>query len=79
MNSRTSGPPACANLIVRDMVPPLSRVADVKFDAGANGGVHRASHEGLSRATPGKVNDYSAPVSRHTNPLLVFSRIGRIA
>src|SRR5882757_200401 len=25
-NSRTSGPPACANLIVRDMMPPLSRV-----------------------------------------------------
>src|ERR1700684_4434826 len=31
MNSRTSGPPACANLIVRDMVPPLSRVEDVGF------------------------------------------------
>src|ERR1700676_5482895 len=31
MNSRTSGPPACANLIVRDMMPPLSRVEGVVF------------------------------------------------
>src|SRR6267154_237846 len=26
MNSRTSGPPACANLMVRDMMPPLNWV-----------------------------------------------------
>src|SRR5882762_7925314 len=26
MNSRTSGPPGCENLIARDMMPPLSRV-----------------------------------------------------
>src|ERR1700730_13162606 len=29
MNSRTSGPPACANLIVRDMMPPSSWVYGV--------------------------------------------------
>src|SRR5260221_2269778 len=44
MNSRTSGPPACANLIVRDILivrgmgPPLSRVGDLGFGAGSDGG-----------------------------------------
>src|SRR5580704_17598120 len=39
MNSRTSGPPACANLIVRDMMPSSSWVEGVGFGTGANGGL----------------------------------------
>src|ERR1700732_769024 len=34
MNARTSGPPACVNLIVRDIRPPLSRVGVWVFQAG---------------------------------------------
>src|SRR5882762_4857728 len=49
MNSRTSGPPACANLIVRDMMPPLGRVEGVVFDMSSNG-VRRAGCEAFRKA-----------------------------
>src|SRR6266850_1864417 len=52
MNSRTSGPPACANLIVRDMGPPLGRVEGVVFDTRSDGGLRRAVCMGVSRRCP---------------------------
>src|ERR1700730_17793540 len=47
MNSRTSGPPAFANLIVRDMMPPSSRFESVGFDTGANVSLRRAGYRAL--------------------------------
>src|ERR1700760_4269971 len=58
MNSRTSGPPARANLIVRDIVPPLS---------ANHVGFGRAERQELVERLEGKI--YSSPVSRQTNPL----------
>src|ERR1700677_4156603 len=78
MNSRTSGPPACANLIVRDMVSLLSRVEYLVFGKSSNG-ARRAGCEGVSRVCRETLRAYSTPVSRHTNPLLAFNRIGSSA
>src|ERR1700726_4937848 len=47
MNPRTSGPPAFANLIVRDMMPPSNRVEGEGFGASANGGLRRAGCKGV--------------------------------
>src|ERR1700688_1428186 len=47
MNSRTSGPPACANLMVRDMMPPSSRFEGVGFGTGANVSLRRAGYRAL--------------------------------
>src|ERR1700736_4597883 len=49
INCRTSGPPACANLIVRDMVPPFSQVEDVGFGTRSNAGERGADEKGTSR------------------------------
>src|SRR5258708_1272455 len=48
MNSRTSGPPACANLIARDMAAPL-KSGSVGFGTSTNGDVRSAGFEGVSR------------------------------
>src|SRR6266436_4413087 len=76
MNSRTSGPPAWANLIVWDMIHPLRGVEDVVFETRSNGGLRGADCVGVSRRCPERRKNYSIPIRRHTNPLLAFSRIG---
>src|SRR6266850_6695869 len=62
MNSRTSGPPACANLIVRDMMPPLSRVEGVVFGANSNGDLRRAGCDGVWTRCPETRRTYCIPI-----------------
>src|ERR1700736_5522492 len=57
MNSRTSGPPAFANLIVRDMMPPSSRVEGVVFGAKSNGGSAHCRLRGYLDMLCGKAED----------------------
>src|ERR1700731_3887183 len=57
MNSRPSGPPACANLMVRDMMPPSSRFEGVGIGTGANVSPPHGRLRGRLEKVSGKVED----------------------
>jgi hypothetical protein len=60
------------------MMPPLSRFEGTGVSRGEQWNAQSLLRE-RSKGSPERRKTYSSPVSRQTNPLLAFSRIGSTA